>query len=189
MEDSLKPFPKRKRNRMDGYDYSLCGAYFVTICLKNRERFLWENVGADNIRANDTYELSEYGKIVEEAVKNISTHYPSVIVDEYVIMPDHIHMVIFITESVNIQTVGERIALPKDYEDGRDLGKSGRAMRAPTISTVINQMKGAVTKAIGFPIWQKSFHDHIIRNENDYNAIRKYIYENPAKYLYNEHSS
>ncbi|MBQ8842381.1 MAG: hypothetical protein IJZ65_07120, partial [Ruminiclostridium sp.] len=62
-------------------------------------------------------------------------------------------------------------------------------IKKPTLSRIIQQFKGSVTKQIGFPIWQKSFHDHIIRNEQDYNAIRRYIYENPEKYLYNEHSS
>ena len=71
MEDNPKTLSERKRNRMDGYDYSLCGAYFVTICLKNRECFLWKTVGADIIRPNNAYELSEYGRIVEEEIKRI----------------------------------------------------------------------------------------------------------------------
>jgi len=59
---------------------------------------------------------------------------------------------------------------------------SGRAMRAPTISTVINQMKGCVTKQIGFSLWQKLFHDHIIRNEEEYRKIWEYIDTNPLKW-------
>lgn len=88
-------FPTRKKNRMDGYDYSLCGAYFVTVCTKDKAQILWENVGADIIRPNENIELSEYGKIIDTAINEIHFHYPYVFVDKYVIMPDHIHMIIW----------------------------------------------------------------------------------------------
>ncbi len=171
--------PKRKKNRMSDFDYSLCGAYFVTICVKDKCPLLWNEVRADIVRPYNDPDLSDIGKIVDNAVKNITSHYPMVIVDKYVIMPDHLHMVIFI-----VQDVGERIVLPQN-ENGRNLEENGRAMRAPTISTVINQMKGFATKQIGFSIWQKSFHDHIIRNEQDYTAVCGYIEENPLKYSEN----
>ena len=80
-------------------------------------------------------------------------------VDKYVVMPNHIHMIV----SINA-----------------DAG--GRPMGAPTISTVINQMKGYVTKKIGFPVWQKLYHDHVIRGQQDYDEIWQYIDENPAKW-------
>ena len=73
-------------------------------------------------------------------------------------MPNHIHMILILQ------------------------GDSGRAMRAPTVSTIINQMKGFVTKQIGFSIWQKLFHDHIIRNEPEYQKIQYYIDSNPLKW-------
>jgi REP element-mobilizing transposase RayT len=82
-------------------------------------------------------------------------------VDWFVIMPNHIHMILRIHTNNNEDT-------------------SGRAMRAPTGSTVINQMKGWVTKRIGFSIWQKLFHDHIIRDEADYGRIADYIRNNPS---------
>ena len=77
-------------------------------------------------------------------------------VDRYVIMPDHIHLLITI------------------HTDER-----GRPMVAPTVSRVVQQMKGYVTKHIGSSIWQKSFYDHVIRNKEDYETHIKYIYENP----------
>lgn len=87
--------------------------------------------------------LSAYGKMMDEAIQNIPQHYPSVRVDKYVIMPNHVHLILIITES-------------------------GSALRSPTIATVINQTKGYVTKHIGIPLFQRSFHDHSIRNERDY---------------------
>ena len=147
--------PKRKPNRLKKYDYGKTGAYFITVCAKDRKNLFWNNVGAGIARP---FELSEYGKIVDTAIKNIPIKYNAVSVDKYVIMPNHIHLL--------LQIHG---------------GENGRAMPAPTVSTVIQQMKGYVTKQIGFTVWQKLFYDHIIRNENDYREIWEYIENNPIK--------
>ena len=150
---------KRKPNRLKGYDYSQNGAYFITMCVKDRREMLWNAVGARIARPQNTEDLSEYGIVIKNAINNISEQYPSVLVDKYVIMPNHIHMILLV-----------------------DSSGDGRAMRAPTISTVINQMKGYVTKQIGFSLWQKLFHDHIIRNEEEYRKIWEYIDTNPLKW-------
>lgn len=149
--------PERKRNRLDHFDYSQNGAYFITICTKKRQNLFW-NVGERNARPNSDYKLSPYGNITDDAIKHISGLYNSVTVDKYVIMPNHIHMILLIN-------------------------KNGSAMRSPTtISTVINQFKGFITKQIGCSIWQKSFYDHIIRNTEDYQNIWQYIDNNPLKW-------
>lgn len=154
-------YPKRKPNRLINYDYSQVGAYFITVCTKDKQKLFWNNVGARIAREpyEVTYELSEYGEIVNSAIQNIRIHYPSVSVDNYVIMPNHIHLLISVRGD-----------------------ESGRPMGAPTISTVINQLKGYVSKQIGFPVWQKLFYDHIIRGIQDYEEIWQYIDENPAKW-------
>jgi len=148
--------PKRKPNRLIGYDYSKNGAYFVTICTKNKEHILWD-VGAGIARPNQI-KLSKYGEIIENAIINISQKYSMVNVDKYVVMPNHIHMLLSVCD------------------------KSGRAMLAPTISQVVQQFKGAVTKQIGQSVWQKLFHDHIIRNQKDYSKIWEYIDHNPQNW-------
>ncbi len=85
--------PARKNIRLKDYDYSQNGAYFITICSKDKKHFFWDNcVGAPIGRPN--LKLSEYGLIVESAIKNIPVHYPSVSVDNYVIMPNHIHLLL-----------------------------------------------------------------------------------------------
>ncbi len=150
--------PKRKPNRLEGYDYNSTGAYFITICTKNRKEMFWDNVGASIARPQEI-KLSKYGKMVDDAINNISAQYPAVSVDKYVIMPNHIHLLLRICCDNN-----------------------GRPMVAPTVSNVIQQTKGYVTKQIGLPIWQKSFHDHIIRNENDYRETWEYIDQNPLKW-------
>ena len=151
-------FPKRKPNRLAEYDYSQPNAYFITICTKDKRNLFWDSVGASIARPN-TVQLSEEGKIVEEAIQNIYKHYPMISVDNYVIMPNHIHLLLQI------------------HTDD-----CGRAMLAPTISTVVQQMKGYVSKRIGISIWQKLFHDHVIRGQQDYLKIWNYIEGNPSKW-------
>ena len=150
--------PKRKPNRLTEYDYSQPNAYFITICTKNKEKLFWENVGA-SIARPEKPQLSFYGNVVQEAILNIPKIYPTISVDNYVVMPNHIHLLLQI------------------HTDD-----SGRAMLAPTISKVVQQMKGYVTKQLGASIWQKLFHDHVIRGEMDYLEIWNYIEGNPSKW-------
>ncbi len=151
----------RKDNRLKNYDYSQSGAYFITICVKDMECILSKisenktnNVGADTIRPR----LTKYGVIVDNAINSIESHYDTIIVDRYVIMPNHIHLMIRINNNKNI----------------------GRMVSAPT---VIGSLKRFVSKEIGFSIWQKSYYDHIIRNDEDYINHLQYIDENPKKWL------
>ena len=148
--------PTRKSIRLTEYDYSAPGAYFITNCTKDRRCLLWENVGTGIARPP---KLSHYGNIVNEAVRNIGAHYAGILVDNYVVMPNHVHLILRIC-----------------YDD------SGRAMPVPTVSTVIQQTKGYVTKQIGHSIWQTRFYDHIIRNQADYDDIYRYIEENPLRW-------
>ena len=176
----MNDLPKRKHIRLRDYDYSQNGAYFITICVDEWHGIFWnttsERVGAHSALRKcpaDIFSqaplrvsrppLSDIGLVVEKAINNIPQIYSSVILDKYVIMPNHIHMIIRI-------------------DDDR-----GRTMSAPTnqnitISRIIKQCKEFVTKQIGFSPWQRSFHDHIIRNEEDYLKIWQYIDENPAKW-------
>ena len=160
--DSGKELPKRKRNRLENYDYSSCGAYFITVCTLEKQNYFWENVGAIIDRPQDV-ELSTYGKMVDQAIKNIPSAYPALSLESYVIMPNHIHLLVRVCAD--------------EY---------GRPLVAPTMSRVVKQLKGVVSKQAGISIWQKSFHDHIIRNREDYEEHLRYIYENPIRWCYDE---
>jgi len=160
--DNEKEIPKRKRNRLENYDYSSCGAYFITVCTLERQNYFWENVGAIIDRPQDV-ELSIYGKIVDQAIKNIPSAYPALSLESYVIMPNHIHLLLRVCAD--------------EY---------GRPLVAPTMSRVVKQLKGVVSKQAGISIWQKSFHDHIIRKREDYEEHLLYIYENPMRWRYDE---
>lgn len=152
--------PKRKNIRLNDYNYSSNGAYFITICTKNKENLLWKNVGANCVRPLDQLPLSKIGIVIENEIYKLNTVYENIKVDKYQIMPNHIHLIIFI------------------YEDS-----NGRTQFAPTISRIIKQFKGSITKQIEFSIWQKSFYDRIIRNEKEYQEVWNYIHNNPLKYL------
>ena len=154
-------YPKRKSIRLKGYDYSQNGYYFITICVQNMKNILCrgEHCSPEN---NHQFELSDIGILVDTAIRNIPKYYANVEIEKYVIMPNHLHMILVLQSN-----------------------ESGRTMfdpTAPTIGRIIKQMKGYITKQIGYSIWQKSYYDHIIRNESEYQKIWQYIDTNPLKW-------
>ena len=151
---------QRKKNRLHGYDYSKAGWYFITICVAGRAEMLGKYRGAHCAPAYVA--LSDVGYAVENAILQIPKYHKGVYVDKYVVMPNHIHVILVLTKN------------------------HGRTMCAPTerssVPKIIHGMKEAVTKSVGFSIWQKSYHDHIIRDDADYQRIWEYIDTNPAKW-------
>lgn len=170
LQNSAFPHPVRKGNRLPGYDYSQAGFYFVTICAYQRTAYFWDAstpVGADSIRP-DGLPLSPTGQIVREAICAIPQHYPTLALEKYVVMPNHVHLLLRICE-----------------EDGRILSaptEDRAAFRTKALPVIIGQMKRAASKRAAFPIWQKGYHDHIIRDEPHYLRIWQYIDTNPAKW-------
>ena len=138
--------PVRLKNRLKNFDYSQNGAYFITICTKGRVQFLSE-ISPEDARVA----LLPYGKIVESFILNE----PKII--KYVIMPDHIHLVVLL--------------------DGQHdpYGKQ--------VASTVRSIKTLVTKAIGVSIFQRSYYDHIIRNREDFEHVWQYIEHNPHKWI------
>lgn len=153
----MKP-AKRIQNRLTEYDYSTPNAYFITICTDKRKKLFWKE-SWKTIDCPEDVPLTSIGTIVRQSIENIPIHYPMISVDHYVIMPNHVHLLLQLHSDSN-----------------------GRSMIAPTISTVVRLMKGTASKQAGFSIWQKGFHDHVIRNEDDYQDIWNYIEGNPGKW-------
>ncbi|MGN0531252.1 MAG: transposase [Eubacterium sp.] len=147
----------RKPNRLRNFDYAQNGAYFITLCVNDRLPILSSvTVGANCVR------LTEIGGIVDAEIKKLDTIYTNVFVDNYVIMPNHVHLLI-------------RIDIPER-----------RTQFAPTIGRIIKQFKGSVSKQIGRSIWQKNYYDHIIRDQCDYQTKWQYIDDNPIKWWEDE---
>ena len=152
----------RKNIRLKGYDYSRTGHYFITICVKDRHEMLGcIDAGTnttDKCDGRNTFIPTEYADIVEKEIAVLENTYDNVTIDKYVIMPNHIHMIVTIK------------------------GNSERTQDVPTISRIVKQFKGSVTKQIGFSLWQPRFYDEIIRDKEAYHAVWRYIEENPQKW-------
>jgi len=160
MEKEGAGCPQRKKNRLENRDYSSVGAYFLTICTSERRNYFWESEDTA-VGSPQQVRLSPYGKIVQQTIGKIPSVYPALKVAHSVIMPDHVHILLVICA------------------DG-----CGRPMVAPTISRVVQHLKGTATKRIGHSVWQKSFSDHVIRSRPDYEAHVRYIHENPMKWRF-----
>ncbi|MBR5504933.1 MAG: transposase [Clostridia bacterium] len=150
--------PKRKPTRLKGYDYSAAGAYFITICVKNRKELLSKIIVGDDAYIVPKNQISNYGSICDKYINNINNKYENVTVDKYVIMPNHIHLIIFLHGTMRASSPTKNI---KD---------------------IIRSFKTMVTKEIGNSIWQRSYHDHIIRDKNDYQKIWEYIDTNVQRW-------
>ena len=154
-------FAKRKANRLKGFDYSQNGAYFVTICTQNKQCILGKIVGGGVLDA-PLVELSNFGKIIDKQINIMNTVYSNISVEKYVIMPNHIHMLIFVDNPY---------------------GTSGTP--SPTnavIPAFVSTFKRFCNKQTDKKLFQRSFHDHIIRDDADYNKIWNYIDTNSAKW-------
>ena len=159
---------QRKKNRLEGYDYGRAGCYFITVCAGKRAELFGkiaarqtDGVGRDDLGA-PLVQLSAYGKIVDKHICSISSAYPNVAVDQYVIMPNHIHLILRVSKS--------------------ERGAPGSSRPTQLIPRVIAVLKRFSNQEAGFNLWQISYHDHIIRNDADYRRIWEYIDNNPAKW-------
>ncbi len=153
--------PKRKPIRLPDYDYSSPGVYFVTICTQDRRRLLSDIVVGDGVLDVPRVHLTTMGKTVEETLREMADHYTWLTLEKYVIMPNHIHLLLQIDEN----------------------GTSGTP--SPTnsrLAALISTLKRFTNKRCGMQLWQRSFHEHVIRSENDCREIWEYIENNPAKW-------
>ena len=159
--------PKRKRLRLQDYDYSTPGAYFLTICTYNRKCTLSHVVGA--IHESPETKLTQYGEIVDSIINSIPTRFKAT-VDSYVIMPNHIHLIIIITDDEELRAI-------------RESPLHGRSVMSKLIGYIKMNASKKIHKEYGFVnIWQRGYHDHIIRDVRDFEKIAQYISENPLKW-------
>ena len=189
---------QRKTNRLAGYDYSQAGDYYITICVKDKHEMLGKIIDGQSV-------LSEYGNAVKREIENISIIRKECMVKKYVVMPNHIHLIVQISlvgndgnhsaepdnhPSNEQATYGNRI-----LESQTDIAESKAEVVEPradchpplqqrrkSVSNMVQGLKGAVTRQIGFSLWQRSFHDHIIRDRKEYREIWNYIDANPKKW-------
>ena len=179
-ESNMNERPKRKSLRLKEFDYASDGAYFVTFCAKSRTYVFWEDVEANSVRPQNEIPLSAVGKIVDDKIRQIEAVYHGVSVDKYCIMPDHVHMLIRLSndELTVVDAAGEQCSPLQAAE------MKLTETHNPSISRILKQLKGAVTKEVGHSVWQRSFVDRIIRGPTGYDAVWEYIHYNPVKIDY-----
>jgi putative transposase len=141
------PAPERKSPRIREYDYATAGVYLVTACVRRRACILGTVI-------DDEMRLSRLGEIVARTWRAIPDHFPSVGLDAFIVMPNHVHGIVWLS----------------------------RAGHAPPLPAVIGSFKGAASRAAGQRLWQRSFHDRVIRSESELHALRRYVLDNPLRW-------
>lgn len=155
--------PQRRSIRLSDYDYSRSGVYFITICAHERRCFFGEVVG-------EAIRLSQLGRIVEAECLRSPEIRREVELDAYVIMPNHLHGIVAIDQTVHIDAIEPR-------SRRRSLGSFVNAFKATTTRR-INELRATP----GAAVWQRNYYEHIVRSEDELNRIREYIAINPAKW-------
>jgi len=164
--------------RLPGYDYTQAGAYFITVCTRDRQCLCGDIIDGES-------RLSAEGQIVEECWKGISIHFPEITPDVFVVMPNHLHGVLW------IEAKGAACSAPTIERFGRPVSNS--------VPTIVRSFKAAVTRQINLlhsrgtapervegraptTIWQRNYYERVIRNEEELRRIRQYIVENPLRW-------
>ena len=230
-----KKLPERKNMRLRKFDYGKHGAYFITICTEGKRCILSEVVCEGEIGDGDFHgfdvgdgvldvpptKLYRCGEIAEKYIRQLSDFYDDISVEHYVIMPNHIHLILFVDNVETIERlVGSREVVETVENGGMvssreafDAVEQCGMSRTPsptvknessiesreefenccanyrqnsTVSRFVSTFKRFCNKECGRNIWQRSFYDHVIRNQQDYNVIVKYIYENPMKWKFDK---
>ena len=151
--------PTRKPMRLRDYDYSSPGAYFITVCTRGKECVLSRILVGEGL-APPAVALTAIGRIVEEQLRLLPGRFPALSVDRYVIMPNHIHLLLTLSGD-----------------------SAGGASPSPTITNMVGALKSQTSRLSGMaPLWQRSYYDHVIRNGEDYRRIAEYIEANPDRW-------
>ena len=162
-------YPERKPNRLSDYDYSTNGAYFITICTQSRKRILSRITVGTGVLDCPKIQLLNHGKIADKYIRQLNDFYSTLSVDRYVIMPDHIHLLLSI----------------QNGQSGTPAPTSGYKIdnKNSTVSKFISTFKRFCNKEYGENIWQSRYYDHVIRNQQDFNEVWEYIEHNPTKWV------
>lgn len=177
--------PQRKPNRLKWFDYSSNWWYFLTFCTKNRIQCFGEILDWKMI-------LNDLWKIVENEIYNTTKMRRNIEIDEFIVMPDHIHLILFVIPVGNDCIVPNNEIVPQKENVRNDciVSNNNRPINGPMqlVPTIMKWLKSTITKQINdfqkdfFFFWQKSYYDRIIRNEDELQKIKQYIINNPLKW-------
>ena len=161
-------YPQRKNMRHLDFNYSNPGACFLTICTKDKKCIL-SNIEKREDEIYPRVVLTSYGKVAEKYINQLNDFYDDLCVKQYVIMPNHIHLILQINRTVEMNNTVDAKHIP---------------VKSSKISLFISTFKRFCNKEYGENIWQSRSFDHVIRNEYDYAECVKYIKNNPRKWYY-----
>jgi len=175
--------PNRRSLRLPEYDYGATGAYFITICTKERISLFGEIE-----RGNMT--LNEFGNIVASCWSDLPRHFPNIQLDCFIVMPNHIHGLIEITDKRPANSVGAQHAAPVP---SAPVHHSPRNVQPGSLGAIVRSFKAASSRRInllsgtpGATIWQRNYYEHVIRGESELQRVREYIVNNPARWMEDE---
>jgi len=212
----------RRSIRLKGYDYSQAGLYFITICTHNRKCLFGKIVGVENslqkIESPPKMILNDAGKIANECWLEIPKHFPNVVLHEHVVMPNHIHGIIELSDVADVDVGVEHFQplhqntpppsimvehvqptqntpppsiwdenIEPPHQNNNTKRNEFQKMIPRSIGSIVKGFKIGVTKWFRTntdieTIWQRNYHEHIIRNEQSYHTISNYIINNPANW-------
>jgi REP element-mobilizing transposase RayT len=185
---NVRPRTHRRRSiRLKNYDYTQAGGYFITICAHD-----WECIFGEI--ADGTMRKNQYGAIIQEEWLRTPKIRPEIMLDAFIVMPNHFHGVIIINEAVGAT---RRVAPTEEDEMDCSSIEHGRP-RGPaqgSLGAIIGQLKSVAAKRInrfrgtpGAMVWQRNYYEHVIRNDKDLDEIREYIVNNPARWAEDENN-
>ena len=176
----------RRSVRLRDYDYRNAGAYFLTICAFQRECLFGEVVEGE-------MQVNQFGEIVREEWKKTDIVRENVILDEFIIMPNHLHGIVIVVDGVGATRRVAQNESTLDTRATRRVAPTGPV--SGSIGAIVGQFKSAVSKRIntfrdnpGCPVWQRSYYEHVIRSEAELASIRQYIADNPRKWDLDENN-
>ena len=171
----------RRSIRLKGHDYSQPGAYFVTICTRDQE-CLFGHVVNGEMRLNDA------GEIAQRCWEEIPRHFPLVELDAFVVMPNHVHVIIVI-QGRGEASVPLHVSKERPGSDASPLRQRPNGTQPGSLSAIVQNFKSISTRRMnaarstpGTPVWQRGFYEHVVRDEEELRAIREYVLGNPARW-------
>ena len=171
----------RRSIRLKGYDYSQPGAYYVTIVVQNRECIFGDII-------NGKMALNENGKIVKTEWLKTAEIRKNVKLDEFIVMPNHVHGIIIITDKIkNIPNIGKNVETTGNVGATGPVAPTAPRLHPNSLGSIMGQFQSIVTKqirklGIEYFSWQRNYWERIIRNKNELNKIQKYIRDNPINW-------
>ena len=190
-----EPYPQRRDPRLKGWDYGQNGAYFITICTKNRRPILSSvSPPRDHSLGVPLLRLLDSGVIVDRQIRMLGKAYPWLVLHHYVVMPNHVHLLL------EVRNGASRTPPPTDEERGKAMemvpktGTVGAGLpdrpqnrAGQRIPMLISTLKRFTNRDAGQELWQRGYHDHVIRGEEDFLRVWTYIDHNPLKWELDEY--